>query len=135
LKHWQLETLADNAEIYGSNFYRYGVLKEGIHTLLDTYNQQNDSAEGKELVQYALQQLIINIQEEHAPRFIDECQFYLKGFNFGDEGIRDPEMLLIHLDTLSYFFDNCDLQLNKYVNWVLENMTPLLIYQNLNNKK
>jgi len=38
------------------------------------------------------------------------------------------------LDVLSYFFENSDIELGKYVNFVMHNLIPLLTYENENNK-
>jgi len=38
-------------------------------------------------------------------------------------------MLLLHLEILFYFFENCNLERNRYVHWVLENLTPLLLIE------
>lgn len=67
--------------------------------------------------------------------FTNECQLYLKNFNFGDPSERNPEYLQIYQEILCYFFENSDLDLTKYVRWVWENSLPLLIYEDPTNQK
>jgi hypothetical protein len=132
IRNWQLETMADNASVYGQNLWHYGGLAEGLEIMLKCFKQQTD-AEGKQLVKYALHQLVINIRGDRIPMFINHCQLFLRDFNFGDHETRNGEMLMVYLDCMIYFFDNSDLDLAKYVNWILENCSPLLIYQDKKN--
>jgi hypothetical protein len=132
IRNWQLETMADNASVYGQNLWYFGGLGEGIEMMLKCFKQQTD-AEGRQLVKYALHQLVINIRADKIPMFINHCQLFLRDFNFGDHETRNGDMLMVYLDCMIYFFDNSDLDLAKYVNWILENCSPLLIYKDEKN--
>lgn len=76
IKHWQLESISDSAEIFGRNFYKYGALKDGITIMLDLYKIQGDDKEGKELVRYAFKKLAVNVNSEYWSNLIYECETY-----------------------------------------------------------
>ena len=107
---WQFEVILQNLKLFGNLLYEHGPLRSGLNLLFRSYETKRvEFAEPPTKAQeeflhmnrFTLNSLSANIDPNNIPALIDELEQKLTGYT----AQKKPHMILLTLQSLSYFFE------------------------------
>lgn len=114
---WQFEVILQNLKLFGDLLYENGVLKAGLSTLFECYKNKHAELKSQNKLQssqrpnflttnqFTINMLAVNIDQANSELLIDELLCKLNDY----QSQNNSPMLLVTLNTLSYFFEKTPL--------------------------